>query len=194
MTLRVRMAGRLTALHSPGGGEVQQSATAEALQVLGVDARMWRPWEDQLADIDCLHLFGSNVEHLELVRFAQDHGVAVVVSTIAWFDVASRWRCGSSLAARALACGKHLDETAAGRIGQGYKSVHERIVSNYLIKSTLILFGNAKRPVRRRNPHFRYHGRRLTRGQTMRRSDSPSTRNRRSRTVVVVFGSSDAEN
>ena len=34
---------------------------------------------------------------------------------------------------------KHLDEAAAGGIGEGYECVHGAIVSNYLIKSILIL-------------------------------------------------------
>ena len=68
--LRVFLAGKLTALAAPGGGEIQMRATAEALRGLGIAARTWRPWEDNLADCDLLHLF-------EVVRDVHDADAAV---------------------------------------------------------------------------------------------------------------------
>jgi len=89
---RILLAGKLTALDSPGGGEIQMFATAEALRREGVAARFWRPWEERLGEAHCLHLFGSLPEHLPLVEAARRHGLPVVLSTIAWFDLASYWR------------------------------------------------------------------------------------------------------
>ena len=103
--LRVLMAGKLTALDSPGGGEVQMLATARALAELGVAARFWRPWEEQLAEADCLHLFGSSPQHLPVVEAARRQGLPVVLSTIAWFDPASYWAEPRPLWRRAAGCG-----------------------------------------------------------------------------------------
>jgi glycosyltransferase involved in cell wall biosynthesis len=106
------LAGGLTALDSPGGGEVQLLATARALVEVGVSARLWRPWEDDLRRADVLHLFGSLPEYLPLVAAARRQHVAVVLSSIAWFDPLHLWheprpllrRLGgcSCLAARAV--------------------------------------------------------------------------------------------
>lgn len=108
---RVFLAGCASAMLAPGGGETQLSATAQALQELGVAARTWRPWEDELEAGDVLHLFGSLPEHLATVEQAHRRGVFTVLSTIAWFDLASRWHSGESLARRTWNCAK----TAAGR-------------------------------------------------------------------------------
>ena len=116
MTLRIRLAGKLTALAAPGGGETQLSATAQALRECGVDARLWRPWEEGFDQIDCLHLFGSESEHLNVMAAARSRGIPVVLSTIAWFDLASRWRSGEPLRARLNSCGKFLLRAAAPRL------------------------------------------------------------------------------
>jgi glycosyltransferase involved in cell wall biosynthesis len=86
---RVLMAGKLTALDAPGGGEVQMAATARALESLGVQVRFWRPWEDDFHEADCLHLFGSLPEHVAVAEAARRRGLPVVLSTIAWFDPVS---------------------------------------------------------------------------------------------------------
>ena len=89
---RVYLAGPLTAMQSPGGGEIQMLCLARAMQELGIAARPWRPWEDRLQPGDCLHLFGSLPEHLDLVAAARRQQVRVVLSTIAWFELANCWR------------------------------------------------------------------------------------------------------
>lgn len=86
---RVLVAGKLSAMECPGGGEVQMHATAAALGRLGVQVRMWRPWEDDLGWAHCLHLFGSAPEHIPVVEAAHRRGVPVVLSPIAWFDFAA---------------------------------------------------------------------------------------------------------
>lgn len=95
-------------MDSPGGGEVQMLATAAALSDVGVDASLWRPWEDRLAEADYLHLFGSLPQHLSLVAAARRQGVRVALSTIAWFDLPSYWRGGRNLPARFLASGRFI--------------------------------------------------------------------------------------
>jgi glycosyltransferase involved in cell wall biosynthesis len=114
---RVLLAGKLTSLEAPGGGEVQMSALARALAEANVDARPWRPWEERLADGDCLHLFGSEPEHLALITSAHRVGLPVVLSTIAWFDLASCWREPWPLGHRMAACGKYLARAACPRLG-----------------------------------------------------------------------------
>jgi glycosyltransferase involved in cell wall biosynthesis len=115
-TPSVFMAGRLTALVSPGGGEVQMSCLARALAEEGVRARFWRPWEQRLGDSDVLHLFGSQPEHLPLVREARRRGIAVVLSPIAWFDWRSLWREPWPWPRRAAACAKFWLRSAAPRL------------------------------------------------------------------------------
>ena len=85
----VFMAGKLTAMDAPGGGEVQMLALRRALPNAGIDARLWRPWEDSLDDADCLHLFGSLPEHLPVVEAAHRRGLPVALSPIAWFALAN---------------------------------------------------------------------------------------------------------
>ncbi|MBN2295509.1 MAG: glycosyltransferase [Pirellulales bacterium] len=91
-TARVFLAGGLNVMSAPGGGEVQMTATASALAKIGLRAKLWRPWEHKLAEGDCLHLFGSLPEHIPTIDAARRQGVRVVLSTIAWFDLASYWR------------------------------------------------------------------------------------------------------
>ncbi len=88
-------------------------ATAAALRRRGVAARMWRPWDDDLADCDCLHLFGSTPDHLNVIEAAHGRGVPVVLSPIAWYDLRSLWREPRSLARRLAGCGKFLLRAAA---------------------------------------------------------------------------------
>lgn len=86
---RIFLAGKLTALESPGGGEVQMQSLARGLCNLRVEAQLWRPWQDPLADCHCLHLFGSLPEHQGLIQAARRQGVAVVLSTAAWIGPAA---------------------------------------------------------------------------------------------------------
>jgi glycosyltransferase involved in cell wall biosynthesis len=88
------------------------SALARSLGEIGLEARPWRPWEEPLNAGDCLHLFGSEPEHLPLVRWAKRQGIPVVLSTIAWFDLASCWCEPWPLARRLTACGKFLTRSA----------------------------------------------------------------------------------
>ena len=97
------LAGKLTALDAPGGGEIQLLATARALRDLGVTARLWRPWEESLSEARCLHLFGSLPEHLPLVEAAKRAKVPVLLSPITWFDWRSYWREPKSLLRRCKA-------------------------------------------------------------------------------------------
>ncbi len=57
---------------------------ARALPAAGVAARLWRPWEDSLAEADCLHVFGSLPELLPVVEAARRQRLPVVLSTMAW--------------------------------------------------------------------------------------------------------------
>jgi len=115
-SLRVLIAGKLTALDSPGGGEVQMLATSQALQSMGIAAHLWRPWEERLAGADCLHLFGSLPEHLPLVEAAKRQQVSVVLSTISWFSLTSYWLEPKPIGKRLVACGRYLARAACPRL------------------------------------------------------------------------------
>jgi glycosyltransferase involved in cell wall biosynthesis len=125
--LQVLLAGKLTALAAPGGGEVQMQATAEALRELGIAARMWRPWEDDLADCDLLHLFGSVPDHLSVIEAAQQRGVPVVLSTIAWYDLRSLWREPRGLARRLAGCGRFLLRAAVPRVPSWRRQLYHSV-------------------------------------------------------------------
>ena len=105
---QVLLAAKLTALAAPGGGETQLFAMQRELPEVGVEARLWRPWEDRLASYDCLHLFGSEPEHLGVARAARRQELPVVLSTIAWFDVKSCWRESWGLTRRLGACARYV--------------------------------------------------------------------------------------
>jgi len=113
---RIALAGKLTALASPGGGETQMLAMARYLPEVGVNAGFWRPWEQQLADFEGLHLFGSLPEFVPVVTAAQRAGVRVALSTIAWFDFRSRWRAAERFGSGLTACGKYLARRVAPRL------------------------------------------------------------------------------
>lgn len=111
-TTRVLLAGGLTAMSAPGGGEVQMLSLARALVDVGVGARLWRPWDDDLREADCLHLFGSLPAHLDVIDAAHRRGVPVALSTIGWFSLASCWREPRSAPRRLAACARFLVRAA----------------------------------------------------------------------------------
>jgi glycosyltransferase involved in cell wall biosynthesis len=115
-SLLVLLAGKLAAMDPPGGGEIQMLATAKALSSTGVAARPWRPWEDSFSAADCLHLFGSLPEHLPLVEAARRRSLPVVLSTIAWFQLAHYWREPRSMPGRLAACARFAARSACPRL------------------------------------------------------------------------------
>jgi glycosyltransferase involved in cell wall biosynthesis len=73
-------------------GDAAISALAGALPGVGVSARIWRPFEDRLADAKCLHLFGASAEFLPLVETARANGIKVVLSPELWRGAAESGR------------------------------------------------------------------------------------------------------
>ena len=112
----VLLAGKLTAMEAPGGGEIQMFALAQSLPHVGVDARLWRPWEERLEGVDGLHLFGSTPEHLPVAEAARRVGIPVVLSTITWFDLTSYWRQPRPLPGRLLASARFIARAACPRL------------------------------------------------------------------------------
>lgn len=108
----VYLAGKLAATLAPGGGETQLRRTSVELADLGVVARLWRPWEETPAAGDILHLFGSEPEFVALAAHARKRGVRVVLSTIAWFDLASIWNQPGSWWRRVGGSARHLLRSA----------------------------------------------------------------------------------
>ena len=66
------------------------TALSGALPQAGIIARLWRPFEDSLADARCLHLFGTAAEFLPVVESARRSGVKVVLSPESWQNDADR--------------------------------------------------------------------------------------------------------
>ena len=81
---RVLLAGKITGMAAPGWKEAHMLGLAGALRAVGVAARLWRPWEDSLAEADCLHVFGSLPEHLPVVEAARRQHLPVALSTLDW--------------------------------------------------------------------------------------------------------------
>ncbi|HUT13306.1 MAG TPA: glycosyltransferase [Thermoguttaceae bacterium] len=115
-SIAVLLAGKLTAMEAPGGGEIQMLALARMLPSSSVEARLWRPWEETLAGADCLHLFGSLPEHLPVVEAARRRNVPVVLSTITWFDLANCLREPGPILRRLAACTKFLIRAACPQL------------------------------------------------------------------------------
>ena len=80
------------ALQNPGGGEVQLLKTAQYLREVGVEVRLFDPWNDRLDRTDWLHLFGTLPECLTMARLAKRFGVRVALSPISWYDPLVSWR------------------------------------------------------------------------------------------------------
>jgi len=123
----VLLAGGLTAMDAPGGGEIQMLALAEALRSAGVVARPWRPWEDSLSTADCLHLFGSLPEHLAVVEAARRHNLPVALSTIAWFQLANCWREPRSVVRRLAACARFMARAACPRLPSWRRRLYQAV-------------------------------------------------------------------
>jgi glycosyltransferase involved in cell wall biosynthesis len=124
---KILLAGKLTAMDAPGGGEIQMLALADSLKKMNVDARLWRPWEDRLAQSDCVHLFGSVPEHLPVVEAARRHNVPVVLSTIAWFDLGSYWREPRSLPARLAAVAGFVARAGCPRLPSWRRRLYQAV-------------------------------------------------------------------
>jgi glycosyltransferase involved in cell wall biosynthesis len=123
----VLLAGGSDRLRSPGGGEIQMASTAKALSEMGVRAKLWRPGQERIDDADCLHLFGSLPEHRPLVEAAHRQGIPVVLSTIAWFDLASYWREPRPLVGRALAAARFLARAACPRLPSWRRKLYHEV-------------------------------------------------------------------
>ena len=146
------LAGGLTALDAPGGGEVQLLATARALAEVGVSARLWRPWEDDLRRADVLHLFGSLPEYLPLVAAARRQHLAVVLSPIAWFDPLHLWHEARPLLRRLAGCGCLAARTLCPR----WPSWRRR-----LYQSVDLLLPNSQAEAQQLNRYFGVPNRRI---------------------------------
>jgi len=121
------MAGALTAMEAPGGGEVQMLALRRELHALGIDARLWRPWEDSLAEADGLHLFGSLPEHLPVVDAARRRGMPVVLSPIAWFALANCLREPRPILRRLAAATRFVGRAVCPRLPSWRRRLYQSV-------------------------------------------------------------------
>ncbi|HOM16431.1 MAG TPA: glycosyltransferase family 4 protein [Thermoguttaceae bacterium] len=111
--MRVWMAGAPGVWVSPGGGEVQLTATAQALREQGLEVHLLSTPSEatRWADVqrpNVLHLFGSHPTHWQWIRLARQVGAAVVLSPIGWFSLASYWQGGKHWPTKLLHSGKFL--------------------------------------------------------------------------------------
>jgi glycosyltransferase involved in cell wall biosynthesis len=136
------LAGPLLAMEAPGGGEIQMLSLGRALPEIGVRARLWRPWEDDLAEADCLHLFGSRPEHLEIIAAARRAKLRVALSTITWYGLEQCWREPRSAARRLASCARFIARAVCPRLPswrrQLYKSVDLLMPNSYAEAQQLI--------------------------------------------------------
>lgn len=114
---RVRAIARFDAYDARGGGEVQMSSTLAALRADGLDARAWRPWDDdEVRAGDIVHFFGSRPEFLPLVEAMHRRGAKTMLSTIAWFDWRNGLRESRSLAKGLFATARYAARAALPRV------------------------------------------------------------------------------
>ena len=124
---RVLLAGKLTGMSAPGGGETQLMALSRHLPRVGVDARLWRPWEERFAGFDLLHLVGSEPEHLPVAQAARRAGVLTALSTVAWFDLASYARQSPHSFGRLAACGRFVARAAFPKLPSWRRSLYHAV-------------------------------------------------------------------
>ena len=132
-TLKVRLAGRPDASVAPGGGEIQMQATAHAMSSIGVSTEVSDSGNDSLCGVDCLHLFGSLPSHLPLALAAKAQNIPVVLSTVAWFELASYWQSQESRRGRLSACSKFLIRSAFPRFPSWRRRLYhtvDRLIPN----------------------------------------------------------------
>jgi len=123
----VLLAGPLLAMEAPGGGEIQMLSLARALPDAEVRARIWRPWEDTLVDADCLHLFGSRPEHLEIIAAARRAQLRVALSTITWYGLEQCWREPRSAVRRLASCARFVARSACPRLPSWRRRLYESV-------------------------------------------------------------------
>jgi glycosyltransferase involved in cell wall biosynthesis len=121
------LAGKLTALDAPGGGEIQMFGTLRGLRELDVKARLWRPWEESLSEAKCLHLFGSLPEHLPLVEAARRADLPVLLSTITWFDWSAYWREPGNLIHRLRAVAGFAARAACPKLPSWRRTLYQSV-------------------------------------------------------------------
>jgi glycosyltransferase involved in cell wall biosynthesis len=114
-------------MEAPGGGEIQMLSLARALPKAAVRARIWRPWEDNLAGADCLHLFGSRPEHLEIIAAARRAKLRVALSTITWYGLEQCWREPRSLVRRLASCARFMARTVCPRLPSWRRRLYESV-------------------------------------------------------------------
>ncbi|MDD5226949.1 MAG: glycosyltransferase, partial [Candidatus Omnitrophica bacterium] len=96
-----------TAFQNPGGGEIQLLKTQQSLRDLGLEVKLFDPWQDKLESFDILHTFGSVKEALPMMEAAKRAGVKNVLSTICWYSWRSAWGNYGPLSTRLLAVLRH---------------------------------------------------------------------------------------
>jgi glycosyltransferase involved in cell wall biosynthesis len=74
-----------------------------------------------------LHLLGSEPEHLGVVEVAHRVGRPVVLSTIAWFDLADCWREPWPMTRRVIACGKFMARAACPRLRSWRRDLYHSV-------------------------------------------------------------------
>lgn len=79
--MRVRTAPFQPHCFAYGGFDIQMSRTHEALRLVGVDARPL-DWWSRDEQFEVLHVWGLELQHLSLVRFAKDYGKKVVLTPL----------------------------------------------------------------------------------------------------------------
>jgi glycosyltransferase involved in cell wall biosynthesis len=105
-----------------------------------------------LEGIDCLHLFGSLPAHLPAAQIARRHGVPVVLSTIAWFELVNCLREPGPLPARLAACGKFIARAAFPRLPSWRRRLYRTVD---------LLLPNSNAEARQLARHFRIRPERI---------------------------------
>lgn len=137
---------------APGGGEVQLRSLAAWLPQVGVQARPWRPWDDDWDQIDALHLVGSSPELLPLAIAARRAGKPVFLSPVAWFTYRDLWREPWSLPRRLFACGKFAMRAAVPSLPSWRRALYQAVD---------LLLPNSNEEASQLQRHFRVSASRL---------------------------------
>jgi glycosyltransferase involved in cell wall biosynthesis len=84
--MRVAFTTYAAAFQCPGGGEIQLMKSRDILVHMGIEVVLFDPWTHRLKDFDILHMFSVQGGSYNLIAYAKNIGMPVVVSPIIWIS------------------------------------------------------------------------------------------------------------
>jgi len=84
--MKVAFTTYAAAFQCPGGGEIQLMKSRDVLMRMGTEVVLFDNWSDSLKGFDILHMFSVQGGSYNLVAYAKQVGIPVVVSPVIWIS------------------------------------------------------------------------------------------------------------